>query len=140
MKENFSDEQLKGTETILVVEDQAELLQLVKISLEDFGYKVMAATGPNEALLLSKTYPAVIHLLLTDVIMPAMSGKKLSDEIVKMRPGIKILFMSGYTANVLAPHGVFTKGIHFLRKPFTFDELAKRIRYIFNLNSERGDV
>jgi PAS domain S-box-containing protein len=133
---NLSDEQLKGTETILVVEDQAELLQLVKISLEDFGYKVMVATGPNEALLLSKTYPAVIHLLLTDVIMPAMSGKELSDEIVKTRPEMKTLFMSGYTENFLAPHVVLDKGIHFLRKPFTFDELAKRIRNILNLNSD----
>ncbi len=123
-----------------MVEDQAELLQLVKISLEEFGYKVMAAIGPNEALLLSKTYTAVIHLLLTDVLMAVMDGKQLSEKIVKTRPEIKTLFMSGFTADVLAPHGVFTKGIHFLRKPFTFDELAKRIRCIFNLNSERGDV
>jgi DNA-binding response OmpR family regulator len=137
MNEDFSDEHLKGTETILVVEDQADLLHLVKVSLEEFGYKVMAATGPNEALLLSKTYQAVIHLLLTDVIMPAMSGKKLSDEIVKMRPGIKILFMSGYTANVLAPHGVLNKGVHFLQKPFTFDELAKRVRYILDLSFDQ---
>ena len=137
MKENFSDEQLKGTETILVVEDQADLLHLIKASFEEFGYKVMAATDPNEALLLSKTFPAVIHLLLTDVIMPAMSGKKLSDEIAKMRPEIKILFMSGYTANVLAPHGVLNKGVHFLQKPFTFDELVKRVRYILDLNFDQ---
>ncbi|MFZ1082570.1 MAG: response regulator [Candidatus Kryptoniota bacterium] len=136
MKENYSDESLKGTETILVVEDQAYLLQLVKTSLEELGYKVMTAISPNEALLLSKTYPAIIHLLLTDVIMPAMSGTELSDEIAKMRPGIKILFMSGYTSNILAPHGVLNKGIHFLQKPFSFAELAKRVRYILNLNSD----
>lgn len=135
--ENLSDKELKGTETILVVEDEAELLQLVKLSLEDFGYKVIAATGPNEALLFSKTYPAVIHLLLADVIMPALSGKELSDEIIKSRPEIKTLFMSGYTEDFLAPHVVLDKGIHFLKKPFTFDELAKRVRYILNLNPEK---
>jgi two-component system cell cycle sensor histidine kinase/response regulator CckA len=130
MGASFSDELLMGTETILVVEDQADLLQLVKANLEELGYKVMTAISPNEALLLSKTYPSTIHLLLTDVIMPTMSGKELSDEITKTRPEIKTIFMSGYSANVLAPRGVLNKGIHFLQKPFTFDELAKKVREV----------
>ncbi len=133
--ENSSDEPIKGTETILVVEDQADLLQVVKANLEELGYKVMAATSPVEAMLLSKTYPAVIHLLLTDVMMPVMSGKELNDEIVKTRAGIKVIFMSGYTEDVLAPLGVLNKGIHFLQKPFTFVELARRVRYILSPDS-----
>ncbi|MGO9481874.1 MAG: response regulator [Candidatus Kryptoniota bacterium] len=136
MRDNFSDESLKGTETILVVEDQAYLLELVKSSLVELGYKVITAISPDEALLLSKTYPAVIDLLLTDVIMPAMSGTELSNEIIRMRPGTKILFMSGYAADVLAPHKVLDKGIHFLQKPFSFDELAKRVRHILNLRTD----
>ena len=130
--ENSSEELQEGTETVLVVEDRGDLLQLVKASLEELGYKAMTAIGPEEALLLCKNYQPEIHLLLTDVIMPNMSGKELSDEITKMRPGIKTIFMSGYDANVLSPQGVLNDGINFLQKPFSLDELAKKVRDVLN--------
>ncbi len=122
-----SEESIKGTETILVVEDQSDLLDLVNASLEEYGYKVMTAPGPNEALLLCKEYSKEIHLLLTDVIMPTMSGRELSGRISAIKPGIKVLFMSGYTANELAPHGVLDEGIEFLQKPFTPITLARKV-------------
>jgi len=134
MTDNVSGESIGGKDTILVVEDKQDLLQLLKGGLEEFGYRVMTASDPKEALILSENYQEVIHLLLTDVIMPGMSGKELSDEIVKRRPNIKTLFMSGYTEDVLAPHGVINKGIHFLQKPFTFDELGNRVRYLLSLD------
>jgi len=134
MEDEIHDGSSKETGTILVVEDRNDLLQLIKGGLEDFGYKVMIASDPDQALLLSENYNEEIHLLITDVIMPIMSGKQLSDEIVKKRPGIKTLFMSGYTKDVLAPHGVLNKGIHFLQKPFTFDELGNKVRYLLSLD------
>ena len=127
-----SDESLKGNATVLLVEDQADLLQLVKTSLEEYGYKVMTALGPEEALTFCEAYGDKIHLLLTDVIMPGMSGKELGEKISKLRPGIKTIFMSGYTENVLAPEGVLGEGVEFLQKPFTAYELAKKIHKLLN--------
>ncbi len=94
----------------------------------------MTASNADQALLLIESYKEVIHLLLTDVIMPGMSGKQLSDEISKKRPGIKVLYMSGYTQEVLGPHGIVNKGINFLQKPFSFDELGNKVRYLLSID------
>lgn len=126
------EDDLKGNETVLVVEDQADLLDLTKISLEEYGYNVLAALGPGDALLVCETYLGEIHLLLTDVIMPIMNGKELSERIKEMRPGIKTLFMSGHTADMLAPHGILDNGIELLEKPFAPFELAKHVHDILN--------
>ncbi|MGO9480551.1 MAG: PAS domain S-box protein [Candidatus Kryptoniota bacterium] len=138
--ENLNDDQLRGTETILVVEDEAELLWLVKASLEELGYQVLAAPDPVEALLISKNSSEPIQLLLTDLIMQGMNGKELSEEILKIRPEIKVLFMSGYTANALHPQVYFNKGVRLLQKPFTYDELARRVRFLLNPSPDRPPI
>lgn len=121
-------ESLSGTETVLVVEDQPDLLDLAKGSLEEFGYKVVTALSPGEAILLCGTYHDEISLLLTDVIMPMMNGKELRTRIEKIKPGIKTIFMSGYTADVITDGGILDEGIEFIQKPFTPQILAKKVR------------
>ncbi len=126
------DESLKGIETILVVEDQADLLKMVKMSLEDYGYNVMTSLDPGEALLLSEAYPGKIHMLLTDLIMPKMNGIELSVRISRLRLGIKTIFMSGYGLNTIAPGAILNEGIEYIQKPFTPHELASRVREILS--------
>ncbi|MCL4540466.1 MAG: PAS domain S-box protein, partial [Bacteroidetes bacterium] len=124
------DEALKGVETVLVVEDQADLLKMVKISLEDYGYNVMTSLDPGEALLLSEAYPGRIHMLLTDLIMPKMNGIELSVRISRLRSGIKTIFMSGYGLNTIAPGAILNEGIEYIQKPFSPRELAGKVREI----------
>ncbi|TWI76892.1 PAS domain S-box-containing protein [Desulfobotulus alkaliphilus] len=118
----------RGKECILLVEDEPALLQLTGRILEKLGYEVMAAATPEEALSLAEQHGNKIHLLLTDVVMPQMNGQELSLRIENRCPGIRSLFMSGYTANVIAHHGVLKPGIHFLQKPFSMKDLAEKIR------------
>ena len=101
---------------------------MAKTSLEEFGYKVITALSPSDAILLCSSYREKINLLLTDVIMPLMNGKELKTRIEKIRPGIKTVFMSGYTANVITEGGILKEGIEFIQKPFTPQILAKKIR------------
>lgn len=117
-----------GTETVLLVEDEAALLKLGTRMLERLGYTTLAADSPNQALQLAESHEGAIHLLLTDVIMPEMSGRDLWRRLSALRPDLKCLFMSGYTANVIAHHGVLDEGVHFLQKPFSKDELATKLR------------
>ena len=117
-----------GAETVLLVEDEEALLKLSAQLLERLGYTVLAASGPNQALQLAEAHPGVIHLLLTDVIMPDMSGRDLWRRLSALRPDLKCLFMSGYTANVIAHHGVLDEGVHFLQKPFSREALAAKVR------------
>ncbi len=125
--EQSSEISVLGTETILVVEDQVDILELTKASLEKYGFCVLTAIEPNEALRLCESYDGTIHLLLTDVIMPVMSGKSLRERVKTLRPKIKTLFMSGYTANELSPEGILAEGIDFIQKPFTPAELANKV-------------
>jgi len=117
-----------GTETVLLVEDEVMVLEIAKTLLEQLGYKVLATDGPREALDLAEHYEGEIHLLMTDVVMPEMSGRELWRQVLHLRPGIKTLFMSGYTANVIAHRGVLDKGVHFLEKPFSMEVLAVKLR------------
>jgi CheY-like chemotaxis protein len=96
--------------------------------LEQLGYTVLEAGGPHQALEQATTYNGPIHLLLTDVIMPEMSGRDLWQRLSALRPDMKCLFMSGYTADVIAHHGVLDEGVHFLQKPFSREELATKLR------------
>ncbi|HUI29809.1 MAG TPA: PAS domain S-box protein [Candidatus Acidoferrales bacterium] len=132
LEEDISEEPLKGTETVLVVEDQAELLDLVKFSLEEFGYSVLSAIDPHQALLICEAFPKKIDLLLTDVIMPTMSGKQLSKRILALKPDTKVLYMSGYTANELNHHGVLADDINFIQKPFNVIDLLKKMRGVLD--------
>ncbi len=120
----------RGSETILLVEDEPALLQIGEELLKYLGYKVLIANSPNQALQLALEYEGEIGLLLTDVVMPEMSGRELSQKICALRPGIKLLFMSGYTANVIAHKGVLDGGINFIQKPFSLDDMAVKIRNV----------
>jgi PAS domain S-box-containing protein len=117
-----------GTETILLVEDEKSVLELIKRTLAKQGYKVLAAATPQLALQTYAQYPDTIHLLLTDVIMPTMSGKELTERIQALRPDIRILFMSGYSADIIAQQGHLPEGLNLLQKPFSSAALAQRIR------------
>jgi response regulator RpfG family c-di-GMP phosphodiesterase len=96
--------------------------------LEEFGYRVIPASAPADAIRIANEYPEKIDLLLTDVVMPVMNGRELSAEILSIRESLKVLFISGYTANVIAQHGVLDEGVHFIHKPFTMNDLAQKVR------------
>jgi two-component system, cell cycle sensor histidine kinase and response regulator CckA len=118
---------IAGTGTILLVEDDELVRQVTTAALESIGYTPLVATGPEEALRLCAQPGAEIQLILTDVVMPGMTGAELRDQARAILPQIKTLFMSGYTSNVIAEHGVLKKGVHFIQKPFSIEELRKKI-------------
>jgi len=115
-------------ETVLFVEDEAALLTLGQTMLSRLGYVVLAACGPGEAVRIAEDHNGAIDLLVTDVVMPEMHGRDLADRIRTIRPTIKNLFISGYTADVIATRGVIDKGVQFLQKPFSMPELAAKVR------------
>ncbi|MDO8736988.1 MAG: ATP-binding protein, partial [Thermoleophilia bacterium] len=121
-----------GDETVLIVEDDPEILNISRIVLEKAGYQVLSASSPVTALNLAEQHQGVISLLVTDVIMPEMNGKALRDRLVASRPGIKVLFMSGYTADVITHRGVLDPGVMFLQKPFSVNELAAKVREVLD--------
>jgi PAS domain S-box-containing protein len=112
---------------ILLVEDEPMLMDVTTRMLEAVGYRVLAAATPSEALSLIGGSNADIRIMLTDVVMPEMSGRELMEKAVAVKPGLKVLFMSGYTSNVIAHHGVLNEGVHFIQKPFRKDDLARKI-------------
>jgi PAS domain S-box-containing protein len=123
---------LSGDETILFVEDEKALLDLGKRMLERQGYTVVAASTPEEAIRLAGEYGARIRLLVTDVIMPGMNGVDLAKRLLATIPGLRWIFMSGYTANVIAHHGVLDDGVNFIPKPFSRQELAAKVRAVLD--------
>lgn len=118
----------KGSETILVVEDEKSVLELARTVLEGLGYKVLTERTPAEAIRTAKGYAGELHLLLTDVVMPGMDGRQLAERLRAFRPGLKCLFMSGYTSNVIAHSGVLEPGVVFIQKPFALADLADKVR------------
>lgn len=117
-------------ETVLFVEDDASILELGKTILSSLGYKILFAGSPNVAIQEAKDHEGIIDLLITDVIMPEMNGRVLSKRLMNFYPRIKTLFISGYTANVIADRGVLQDDVSFLSKPFSIEELAVKIRKI----------
>jgi PAS domain S-box-containing protein len=117
-------------ETILLVEDEPMILEITKVMLERQGYTVLPAASPGEAIRLAREHVGKIHLLMTDVVMPEMNGRDLARNLLSQYPDIKRLFMSGYTANVIAHHGVLDEGIHFIQKPFSMKDLVVKIRNV----------
>jgi CheY-like chemotaxis protein len=115
-------------EMVLLVEDEAAILNMGKAMLERLGYTVLTAGTPGEALRLAEAHAKEIHLLITDVVMPELNGRDLAARIAAIKPDLKCLFMSGYTANVIAHCGVLDDGVHFLQKPFSMQDLAARVR------------
>jgi PAS domain S-box-containing protein len=126
------DAMQKGEETILLVEDEPAILEVTTMILEQLGYTVLAASCPSDALNHAASAQRDIHLMITDVVMPEMNGRNLALEITSFFPEIKCLFMSGYNADIIAPHGVLEENVHFIQKPFTCDALASKIREVFD--------
>ncbi len=122
-------------ETILVVEDHDPLRQVVVRSLSQHGYRVLAAPRPGQALALAEAHPGRIDLLLTDVVMPEMSGKALATALLEGRPELEVVYMSGYTENTIVHHGIPDAGVHFLPKPFTPSVLLAKIREVLDASS-----
>ncbi len=115
-------------EKVLIVEDEASILKLATRMLQRLGYEVLGASSPQKALALAGAHPGAIHLLISDVVMPDMNGRDLADRLLAQRPGLKVLFMSGYTANVIARRGVLDEGVAFIQKPFAMRDFAVAVR------------
>ncbi len=121
-----------GTETILLVEDDAGLRKLATRILEPAGYTVLGASSAEDALRLLERYDEPVHLLLSDVVMPGMSGRHLAERLAQTRPGMKVLYMSGYTDDTIVRHGVLDALMAFLNKPFTAAELLRKVRDVLD--------
>jgi len=122
----------RGKETILIVEDEEEVRKLAVRILERQGYKVFEASQGLDAFLIAQEYEGLIHLLVTDVVMPKMGGRELADRIAEICPEIKVLYMSGYTDNAIVHHGVLGEGTEFIQKPFTVEGLARKVREVLD--------
>jgi CheY-like chemotaxis protein len=114
------------------VEDEEQLLDLAKSSLEVYGYTVHAAKSPGDAIVLCERSAEKFDLLITDVVMPGMNGKELNERLDLVKPGMKVIFMSGYTADVVAHRGILDEKVDFLQKPFTPLMLARKVREVLN--------
>lgn len=126
------EERVYGTEIILLAEDDREVRSLVREALEGYGYRVLEAEGGGAALSVSERHEAPIHLLLTDVVMPKMSGRELADRLTQSRPEIKVLYMSGYTDESIVHHGVLDPDTPFIQKPFGPQALARKVREVLD--------
>ena len=118
----------RGWETILLVEDGGSLRAIAREILEEHGYRVIEAAGAKDAIEITSRHPEPIHLLVTDVVMPGMNGRALFESLVAARPELRVLYMSGYTDDVIAHRGVFESGALFLAKPFTVLALLGSVR------------
>lgn len=119
-------------EMILLVEDDLPILELTEKILNGLGYTVLAANTPGKAMDLAREHTSRIHLLITDVIMPEMNGRELAEQLKSICPDLKCMFMSGYTANAIAHHGVLDEGVHFIQKPFSQMDIAQTVRKVLN--------
>jgi len=118
----------RGWETILLVEDEASLREIAREILEAHGYRVLDASGGTEAMAIARRESKPIHLLVTDVVMPGMNGRALAESLVATHPGLGVLYMSGYTDDVIAHRGVLDSGALLIEKPFTALALLGRVR------------
>ena len=124
--------QLAGSETILVVEDQDDVRKTVLSILKRYNYQTLEASSGGEALRIVESYEDPIDLMLTDVIMPERSGKESADQLRSLRPQMKVLYMSGYPADVISRQGVLDPGIEYIEKPFTPEGLAEKVRTVLD--------
>ncbi len=122
----------RGTETILLVEDDAQLRQLSSSVLAHCGYKMLVAASPEEGLAICKENHRDIRLLITDVVMPRMNGRQLAEQVIQVSPNVRVLYMSGYTSNAIVHYGVLDPGLWFLPKPFTLSSLVAKVREVLD--------
>ncbi len=125
----------RGSETILLVDDEDIVRRFVREVLTQCGYSVLAAGGAEQALEVARAHPSAIHMLLTDVVMPRLSGPELSERLTQERPGLRTLYTSGYAPDAIAHHGVLEPGISFLSKPLNRSSLAQKVREVLDLRS-----
>ena len=118
----------------------AALLEIAQTSLTEKGYTVLAARTPGEAIALAGKHPGEIHLLLTDVVLPEMNGRELAEKVRALHPEARCLFMSGYTADLIAHRGVLDQGVHFLQKPFSTRDLAFKVRQTLDHDDRKKDL
>ena len=131
-KKEIGKEVPRGTETILVVEDNDMVLKIVVAILKNQGYTVLEATEGAEALLICEQEKKPIHLILTDVVMPQMSGTQFIEQLKQVREDFKMLYMTGYAENAIFHHGLLEKGVHIIQKPFTVEKLARKVREVLD--------
>jgi two-component system, cell cycle sensor histidine kinase and response regulator CckA len=134
--QNRAQEILLGHgEAVLVVEDEPALLSMNEMMLDRLGYRVLAASTPEEAIRLAEQHANEISLVITDVVMPGMNGRELAERLQSLYPGIKIIFMSGYTADVIAHRGVLDENVNFIQKPFSKKDLSIKVREVLGKNN-----
>jgi CheY-like chemotaxis protein len=131
-KKGVEGELPRGNETILLVEDEEEVRKLAAQVLRKQGYKVLEASHGNDALLVCKQHEGPIQLMVTDVVMPGMSGCELAENLLSLYPEMKALYMSGYTDNTIAHHGILEPGLHYIQKPFSVEGLAIKVREVLD--------
>jgi nitrogen-specific signal transduction histidine kinase/CheY-like chemotaxis protein len=127
---NTAEVTMRGYETLLLVEDEPAVLKLTKAILEKQGYTVLAASSPGDAIRIAREHSGEINMLMTDVIMPEMNGRDLAKNLLSLYPRIKCLFTSGYTADVIAHQGILDENLYFIRKPFSMQDLAVKVREV----------
>ncbi|HKP73446.1 MAG TPA: response regulator, partial [Pyrinomonadaceae bacterium] len=121
-----------GNETVLLVEDEELVRDMAKEILQESGYNVLEAKHGADALLVAEQYRGQIHLMLSDVVMPQMSGRELAGQFAALRKDMKVLYMSGYTDDAIVHHGVLDEGMAFIEKPFTPNALTSKVRETLN--------
>jgi CheY-like chemotaxis protein len=132
VREELPRKLLGGAETVLLVEDENIVRDMCARALDELGYKVLQASNGEEAIVLSRGHGGRIDLLMTDVVMPGMNGGELAEQLIPNRPGMKVLFTSGYTEDVIVHHGVLDDEVSFLGKPYSPSALAKKIREVLD--------
>ena len=124
----------RGTETIFVVEDDEKVRRLAVDILGNQGYTILEAIDGEEALLIWEEHKKPVHLILTDIVMPNMSGPQLIERLKQIRNDFKVLYMTGYTDEVIVHHGILDKGVNLINKPFTIEKLARKVREVLDKN------